>query len=50
MGLKIWSPIEVDAANKELLPLLGEDENVIKDGIAKAAEKLSNGKEISKVK
>jgi len=39
----------VDAANKELLPLLGEDENIIKDGISKAAEKLANGKDISKV-
>ena len=48
-GFEDLIPTEVDAASKELLPLLGEDENVIKDGIKKAAEKLSNGKDISKL-
>ena len=48
-GFEDLTPLEVDAANKELLPLLGEDESIIKDGIAKAAEKLANGKDISKV-
>jgi len=48
-GFEDLIPTEVDAANKELLPLLGEDENVIKDGIAKAAEKLANGKDVSKL-
>ena len=48
-GFEDLEPTEVDAANKELLPLLGEDEGIIKEGIAKAAEKLSNGKEISKI-
>jgi len=48
-GFEDLPPIEVDAANKELLPLLGEDENVIKEGIAKAAEKLANGKDVSKL-
>lgn len=48
-GFEDLIPIEVDAANKELLPLLGEDENIIKEGIAKAAEKLANGKDISKL-
>ena len=48
-GFEDLSPTEVDAANKELLPLLGEDENVIKDGITKAAEKLANGKDVSKL-
>jgi NAD(P)-dependent dehydrogenase (short-subunit alcohol dehydrogenase family) len=48
-GFEELIPTEVDAASKELLPLLGEDENVIKDGIAKAAEKLANGKDISKL-
>ncbi|MFQ5781928.1 MAG: SDR family NAD(P)-dependent oxidoreductase [Nitrosopumilus sp.] len=48
-GFEDLSPIEVDAANKELLPLLGEDENTVKEGIAKAAEKLANGKDVSKV-
>jgi len=48
-GFEELIPTEVDAASKELLPLLGEDENVIKDGIAKAAEKLANGKDVSKL-
>ena len=48
-GFEELIPTEVDAASKELLPLLGEDENVIKDGITKAAEKLANGKDVSKL-
>ena len=48
-GFEDLIPIEVDAASKELLPLLGEDENVVKEGIAKAAEKLANGKDVSKL-
>ena len=48
-GFEDLVPIEVDAASKELLPLLGEDENVVKEGIAKAAEKLANGKDVSKL-
>lgn len=48
-GFEDLEPTEVDAANKELLPLLGEDESIIKEGIAKAAEKLSNGKDVSKL-
>ena len=44
-GFEDLSPTEVDAANKELLPLLGEDDNVVKEGISKAVEKLSNGKD-----
>jgi len=48
-GFEDLVPIEVAAASKELLPLLGEDENVIKEGIAKAAEKLANGKDVSKL-
>jgi NADP-dependent 3-hydroxy acid dehydrogenase YdfG len=48
-GFEDLSPTEVDAANKELLPLLGEDENVVKEGVAKAAEKLANGKDASKL-
>jgi NAD(P)-dependent dehydrogenase (short-subunit alcohol dehydrogenase family) len=48
-GFEELIPTEVDAANKELLPLLGEDEGVIKNGIAKAAEKLANGKDVSKL-
>ncbi len=48
-GFEDLIPTEVNVASKELLPLLGEDENVIKDGIAKAAEKLANGKDVSKL-
>ena len=48
-GFEELIPTEVDAASKELLPLLGEDENVIKDGIVKAAEKLAKGKDVSKL-
>ena len=48
-GFEDLEPTEVDAANKELLPLLGEDENIIKEGISKAAEKLANGKDVSKL-
>ncbi len=48
-GFEDLVPTEVDAANKELLPLLGEDENTVKEGIAKAAEKLANGKDVSKL-
>ena len=48
-GFEDLIPTEVDEANKELLPLLGEDEKVIKDGIAVAAVKLANGKDVSKL-
>ncbi len=48
-GFEDLNPTEVDAANKELLPLLGEDENTIKAGITNAAEKLANGKDTAKL-
>ena len=48
-GFEDLVPTEVSAASQELLPLLGEDENIIKEGIAKAAEKLANGKDVSKL-
>ena len=48
-GFEDLVPIEVDAVSKELLPLLGEDEKVVKEGIAKAVEKLANGKDVSKL-
>ena len=48
-GFEDLVPTEVSAASQELLPLLGEDENRIKEGIAKAAEKLANGKDVSKL-
>ena len=39
-GFEDLEPAEVEAANNELLGLLGEDDNVIKSGIKAAAEKL----------
>ena len=40
-GFEDLSPSEVETANKEIVGLLGEDEQTIKDGIKSAAEKLS---------
>ena len=48
-GFEELSPVEVDNANKELLPLLGEDENIIKEGIVAAAKKLADGKDVEKL-
>jgi len=48
-GFEELTPEEVDAANKELLPLLGEDDNVVKEGITSAAKKLANGKDVAKL-
>ena len=39
-GFEELSPTEVEAANKEILGLLGEDEETVKNGIKAAAEKL----------
>jgi NAD(P)-dependent dehydrogenase (short-subunit alcohol dehydrogenase family) len=39
-GFEDLEPTEVEAANKELVELLGEDEDIIKNGIKAAAEKL----------
>ena len=39
-GFEDLSPTDVEAANKEIVGLLGEDEQTIKDGIKSAAEKL----------
>ena len=41
-GFEDLSPTQVDAANKELLPLLGEDKDVVAQGIKRAAERLAN--------
>ncbi|HET6516668.1 MAG TPA: SDR family oxidoreductase [Nitrosopumilaceae archaeon] len=43
-GFEDLNPVEVETVNKEIVPLLGEDENVIKEGIAKAAENLTKAK------
>ena len=42
-GFEDLTPVEVEAANKEILGLLGEDDETIKAGIKSAAQKL--GKE-----
>jgi len=39
-GFEDLAPAEVEAANKEIVGLLGEDEDTIKNGIKAAAEKL----------
>jgi NAD(P)-dependent dehydrogenase (short-subunit alcohol dehydrogenase family) len=39
-GFEELSPSEVESANKEIVGLLGEDEQTIKDGIKSAAEKI----------
>ena len=39
-GFEDLAPTEVEAANKEIVGLLGEDEDIIKNGIKAAAEKL----------
>lgn len=40
-GFADMSPEEVEKVGKEIVPLLGEDKDVVKKGIAKAAEDLS---------
>ncbi|MFB5612283.1 MAG: SDR family NAD(P)-dependent oxidoreductase [Nitrosarchaeum sp.] len=50
-GFEDLTPIQVEAASKELFPLLGEDENTVKTGIVKAAQKLAQqyGKDVQKI-
>lgn len=50
-GFEDLIPTEVDAANKELLPLLGESDETVKKGIAEAAQKLASqtGKDAAKL-
>ena len=43
-GFEDLEPVEVEAVNKEILPLLGEDDSVVKEGITKAAENLAKTK------
>ena len=44
-GFEELTPSEVEAANKEIVGLLGEDEETIKNGIKTAAEKLGKKEE-----
>lgn len=43
-GFEDLEPSEVEDVNKEIVPLLGEDEQVVKEGLTKAAEKLATKK------
>ncbi len=43
-GFEDLSPIEVESVNKEIVPLLGEEESVIKQGITKVAENFTKTK------
>ena len=45
-GFEELSPSEVEAANKEIVGLLGEDDQTIKDGIKSAAEKLGKSETV----
>ncbi|MGI0063246.1 MAG: SDR family oxidoreductase, partial [Nitrosotalea sp.] len=46
-GFENITPEEVESVNNDILPLLGEDEKTVKDGIAKAAAKLAKLKSIT---
>ncbi|MCE9651789.1 MAG: SDR family NAD(P)-dependent oxidoreductase [Nitrosarchaeum sp.] len=50
-GFEDLTPVQVEAANKELFPLLGEDEKIVKDGIVKASQNLAQemGKDAGKL-
>ena len=50
-GFEELTPEEVDLANKEIVPLLGEQQSVIQDGIAKAAQNIATktGKDAGKL-
>jgi len=45
-GFEDLSPTEVESVSKEIIPLLGEDESVIKEGISKAAEHFTKSKDV----
>jgi NAD(P)-dependent dehydrogenase (short-subunit alcohol dehydrogenase family) len=46
-GFENITPEEVEIVNVDILPLLGEDEKIVKEGIVKAAAKLAKLKSIS---
>ncbi len=46
-GFENLTPEEVEAVNVDILPLLGEDENTVKHGIAQAAAKMAKSKSIT---
>ena len=43
-GFEDLSPVEVESAAKEIVPLLGEEDTVVSEGITRAAENLANSK------
>lgn len=43
-GFEDLTPIEVESVNKEIVPLLGEDESTVKEGIQNAAQNLAKTK------
>jgi len=43
-GFEDLTPLEVEKANKEIVPLLGEDDNTVKKGISHAASNLAKTK------
>jgi NAD(P)-dependent dehydrogenase (short-subunit alcohol dehydrogenase family) len=46
-GFENLTPEEVETVNADILPLLGENENTVKEGIAKASSKLAKLKSIT---
>ena len=44
-GFEDLTPLEVEKANKEIVPLLGEEESIVKKGIAQAAANLAKTKD-----
>ncbi|MFZ0183745.1 MAG: SDR family NAD(P)-dependent oxidoreductase [Nitrosotalea sp.] len=46
-GFENITPEEVEIVNGEILPLLGEDEKIVREGISKAATKLAKLKSVS---
>ncbi|MDE1764876.1 MAG: SDR family NAD(P)-dependent oxidoreductase [Thaumarchaeota archaeon] len=46
-GFESLSPEDVEKVNNDILPLLGEDENTVKSGIAKAAANIAKAKSIT---
>lgn len=46
-GFENLTPEEVESVNVDILPLLGEDENTVKQGISQATAKLAKSKSIT---
>lgn len=46
-GFESLSPAEVENVNNDILPLLGEDDKTVRDGIAQAASKIAKSKSIT---